>query len=63
MKNCLLVGIVCLILGFLLRGIIYPNIENMSNKKDSSGIILDIIIIIVIVGILFYVGKGSHIRE
>ena len=44
MKDCLLVGVVCLVLGFFLHDLVYPKdkVENMSNKQVSTIIIVGI---------------------
>ena len=57
MKDCLLVGVVCLVLGFFLHDLVYPKdkVENMSNKQVSTIIIVGI----GVVGFLLFAGLIS----
>jgi len=46
MKDCLLVGVVCLVLGFFLHDLVYPKdkVENYKmSKNDQTVIIISII--------------------
>jgi uncharacterized membrane-anchored protein len=67
MKDCLLVGVVCLVLGFLMRDFVYPKnkVENykMSNNDKQVIIIamsMFVILVIIIIGYVFSSGYKLH---